>query len=132
MITIINYRTILRKGFYKNKVMNRLSNNDTPEREIITNAICSNISDKKILGVWEGDFFGDLFILNFSEEGIMTEVVNGESQDFTYSFKNGSFSIIPPTSALNDIMGEDIGLSIINDNNMIIKCELWHFRLRRK
>ena len=101
---------------------------NTPEVPVPSKA---DVDDSRIFGTWEGEFFDDIFILTFSKDGIMTETVNGDTEKFSYSLKNGSLEISPAQSTLNNVMGEDIKVSFTDNSTMTVKCDLWSMTMAK-
>lgn len=105
---------------------------DDPDDIENNNPAKADVDDSRIFGTWEGEFFDTTFILTFSEDGEMTEKVDGETGKYSYSLKNGSLSIKPATSALNSVMGDDITVSFKGNKSMTIKCNLWDMQMTKK
>lgn len=92
----------------------------------------AEVDDSRIFGTWEGEFFDTTFILTFSESGKMTEKVDGETGTYDYKLKNGSLTITPDNSMLNNIMGYDIKVKFSGSNSMTIECDLWDMKMKKK
>ena len=105
---------------------------DEPDDVENNNPVKADVDDSRIFGTWEGEFFGSTFILTFSENGEMTEKVDGDTGKYSYSLKNGSLTIKPATSALNNVMGDDITVSFKSNKSMTIKCDLWDMEMTKK
>ncbi len=96
---------------------------DTPSK--------ADVDDSRIFGTWVGEFWDTKFTLTFSEDGKMTEIVDGESGVYTYSLTKGKLTITPNTSALNNIMGDNIEVSF-KGSKLIIACNLWNMELSKR
>ena len=132
MKRIIKYAFMLIVLFSVGTTFQGCSKDDDDEPEVVDPTTKADVDDTRIFGTWEGDFFGDTFILTFSEDGKMKEKVGNDEGVFSYSLKKGKLTISPSTSALNNIMGNDIEVSFSGNNKMTIKCNLWDMEMKKR
>lgn len=89
------------------------------------------VDNPKIFGTWKGEFCGDSFILNFSEDGEMSEKTDGAARKFGYRLKNNVLTVSPSISDLNCVLGEELTLSFIGNSSMIVIGALWKMEMVR-
>ena len=110
----------------------KLSERDTKLSE--SNAESENagiVDNPKIFGTWKGEFCGDRFILNFSEDGEMSEMTDGAARKFGYRLKNNLLTVSPSISDLNCVLGEELTVSFVDNELMTIRGDLWKMEMVR-
>lgn len=89
------------------------------------------VDNPTIFGIWKGEFCGDRFILNFSEDGIMSEKTDGVIRKFAYRLENSVLIVSPSISDLNCVLGEELCVSFIDSDSMIVSGDLWKMEMVR-
>ena len=110
----------------------KLSERDTKLSESNVESENTGIVDNpKIFGTWKGEFCGDSFILNFSDDGEMSEKTDGAARKFGYRLNNNVLTVSPSISDLNCVLGEELTVSFVDNELMTIRGDLWKMKMVR-
>ena len=110
----------------------KLSERDTKLSESNVESENTGIVDNpKIFGTWKGEFYGDSFILIFSDDGEMSEKTDGAARKFGYRLNNNVLTVSPSISDLNCVLGEELTVSFVDNELMTIRGDLWKMEMVR-
>lgn len=107
------------------------ADDNKPNSTEIARQIKADMDESGIYGEWIGEFCGVKFILNFSEDGEMSEKTDGVIRKFAYRLENRVLIISPSISDLNCVLGEELTVSFIDSDSMIVRGDLWKMEMVR-
>lgn len=107
------------------------ADDNKPNSTEMARQIKADIGESGIYGGWTGEFCGVKFILNFSENGEMSEKTDGIIRRFAYRLENRVLIINPSISDLNCVLGEELTVSFIDSDSIIVRGDLWKMEMVR-
>lgn len=112
-----------------------LSSCSKDDDEVVTpdspNTPETQIDDQRIIGTWEGSFWGDTFILKFTSDGKVTETIDGDSETFSFTLKDNTLVITPDKAVINNILGSEIQVSF-SGSKMTLASQFYTIEFTKK